>query len=145
MRSLLLPLAAGGAAAVAPSAAAEIAQGRMLVAYFSRSGNTRVVASRVSLALGADLFEFEPRNAYPADYFKTVQQAKGETDRGFEPPLMATVSGIEPYTTVFLGFRIWGMTVPPIVRSFLASHDLSGKTIIPLSRMEDSGSVTAWT
>ena len=130
LSSLLLSLAAGGATTV--SAASKLAEGRMLVAYFSRSGNTRVVAGRVRLALDADLFEIEPQQPYPADYFETVQQAKLETERGFEPPLKATVPGIAQYTTVFLGFPIWGMTAPPVIRSFLASHDLPGKTIIPL-------------
>jgi flavodoxin len=130
LSSLLLSLAAEGATTV--SAAARLGEGRMLVAYFSRSGNTRVVAGRVSLALDADLFEIEPQQPYPADYFETVQQAKLETEQGFEPPLKAKVPGLAQYTTVFLGFPIWGMTAPPVIRSFLASHDLAGKTIIPL-------------
>lgn len=97
MSSLLLPLAAGGATIPSPSAAAKLAEGRMLVAYFSRRGNTRVVAGRVSLALGANLFEIKPQHPYPADYFEAVQQAKLETDRGFEPPLTAKVPGIAQY------------------------------------------------
>ncbi|MNT64297.1 flavodoxin [compost metagenome] len=38
---------------------------------------------------------------------------------------------IAGYDTVFLGFPIWGTTVPPVVRSFLSAHDLSGKALIP--------------
>ncbi len=132
MTSLLLSLAAGGTTTISPIAAAKLAEGRLLVAYFSRSGNTRVVAGQVGLVLDADLFEIEPQNPYPVDYFETVQQAKLETDRGFEPPLKAKVTDIGQYTTVFLGFPIWGMTAPPVIRSFLAAHDLAGKTVIPL-------------
>jgi len=33
--------------------------------------------------------------------------------------------------TVFLGFPIWGMTAPSVIRSFLSQHDLSGKTLVP--------------
>lgn len=132
MFSLLLSLTAGGAASVSPAAATQLAEGRILVAYFSRSGNTRVVAGQVSRALRADLFGIEPENPYPDDYFETVEQAKQESDRGFEPPLKAKVANVAQYTTVFLGFPIWGMTAPPVVRSFLAAHDFSGKTIIPL-------------
>lgn len=33
------------------------------VAYFSRSGNTRVVAGLIQRSLGADLFELQPRTA----------------------------------------------------------------------------------
>ena len=35
------------------------------------------------------------------------------------------------YSTVFLGFPIWGGTVPPVIRSFLKRHDLSGATLRP--------------
>jgi Flavodoxins len=132
MTPLILTLAASGAAAVSQAAAAQLPAGGRLVAYFSRSGNTRVIAGQVSRALRADLFEIVPTNPYPADYFETVEQARDETERGFEPPLHATVADIASYTTVFLGFPIWGTTAPPIVRSFLAAHDLSGKVLIPL-------------
>lgn len=131
LTSLLLSLVAGGIASVSPAAAAQLPQGKTIVAYFSRSGNTRVIAGQVSRALRADLFEINPENPYPDDYFQTVDQAKQETDRGYEPPLKEEVATIASYTTVFLGFPIWGMTAPPVIRSFLAAHDLSGKTVIP--------------
>ena len=35
------------------------------------------------------------------------------------------------YETLYLGFPIWGMTAPPVIRSFLSEHDLTGKTIVP--------------
>lgn len=132
MTSLLLSLTTAGAVPGTPAAAAQLPSGKILVAYFSRSGNTRVVAGQVSRALQADLFEIVPENPYPADYFETVEQAKQESDRGYEPPLKADVADIASYTMVFLGFPIWGMTAPPVIRSFLAAHNLLGKTVIPL-------------
>jgi len=60
-----------------------------------------------------------------------VEQARQERDAAYEPPLAATVSQIGAYDSVFLGFPIWGMTAPPIIRSFLSGHDLSSKTIVP--------------
>ena len=56
-----------------------------LVAYFSRSGNTRVVAGQIQRTLGADLVEIQPAAAYPDDYLETVAKATGERDSGFEP------------------------------------------------------------
>ena len=49
---------------------------RVLVAYFSRSGNTRVIAGVIHRSLHTDLFEIEPATPYPEDYFQTVEQAK---------------------------------------------------------------------
>lgn len=102
-----------------------------LVAYFSRSGNTRVVAGLIQRALAAEWFEIRPAIPYPDDYLEQVKVATEQRDRGFEPPLRANVPNIARYDTLYLGFPIWGETAPAVIRSFLAAHDLSGKTVIP--------------
>ncbi|WP_449415809.1 flavodoxin [Ochrobactrum teleogrylli] len=134
MNSLFLSLAAAGSVPLssASASAAQLPRGKVLVAYFSRSGNTRVVAGQVRRALQAELFEIAPEAPYPDDYFETVEQARQETERGYEPPLKERVADIGSYETVFLGFPIWGTTAPPVIRSFLSAHNLSGKTLIPL-------------
>ena len=125
-----LPLG-GSAMPRQQGAASRTASSRTLVAYFSRSGNTRVVAGLIHRARGADLFEVVPADAYPEDYLMTVEQARRERDRAYEPPLEGKVEAIAGYDTVFLGFPVWGETVPPVIRSFLSAHDLAGKTLIP--------------
>lgn len=122
MTSLLLPAAAN----------AEDTRERTLVAFFSRSGNTRVIAGQIRRARGADLFEIRPATPYPEDYFATVEQARRQRDESEEPPLAATVSGMAGYRTVFLAFPIWGQTAPPVIRSFLSAHDMAGKMLIPV-------------
>ena len=104
---------------------------KTLVAYLTRSGNTRVIAETLHRQLGADLFEIRPARPYPADYEQHVAQAKQERDSGFEPPLAARVDDIDRYDQIFLGFPIWGETTPPPIRSFLEAHDLGGKTLLP--------------
>jgi flavodoxin len=125
-----LPLSS---AAAKTSDAGEVRQvgSRTLVAYFSRSGNTRVVAGLIHRALGTDLFEIWPASPYPEDYLATVEQARQERDRGLEPTLKSKVANMATYDTVYLGFPIWGETTPPLIRSFLKAHNLSGKTLIP--------------
>lgn len=131
--SLLVPFAASAAAF--SSASSAVASGRgnseALVVYFSRSGNTRVIAGQLSRVLPAELFEIVPAEPYPDDYFETVDQARQERDSGYAPPLKSRVDKIGAYSTLFLGFPIWGTTAPPVIRSFLTAHDLAGKTIIP--------------
>ncbi len=113
------------------NAQASPARSSTLVVYFTRTGNTRVIARQISRALQADIFEIEPREAYPEDYEETVAQARRERETGFEPPLSQRVAYIEQYDTIFLGFPIWGMSMPPVIRTFLSSHDLSGKNLVP--------------
>ena len=137
-RELLGAIASAAIAASAVSTAAPAAETfkrtpgvSVLVAYFSRTGNTRVVAHQIRRAHGADIFEIVPANAYPEDYEATVRQAERESTNSYEPPLRADVPKIRAYSTVFLGFPIWGETAPPIIRSFLSRHDLTGTTLVP--------------
>ena len=125
---LVLPMAS----VAADSLRAAATSGRKtLVAYFSRSGNTRVIAGQIHRALKTDLFEILPATPYPEDYEQTVEQARRERDSEYEPALKARVVDVARFETVFLGFPIWGETAPPIIRSFLSRHDLSGKVLVP--------------
>jgi flavodoxin len=122
-----LPLSGGAA----HDGQARQAGKKTLVAYFSRSGNTRVVAGLIHRTRGTDLFEIRPARSYPEDYLETVEQARIERDSGHEPALESKVTRMADYDTVFLGFPIWGETAPPVIRSFLSAHDLSNKALIP--------------
>jgi flavodoxin len=125
-----LPLS-GAVAKNTGGATVQMTSPRVLVAYFSRSGNTRVVTGLLQRALKADVFEIRLADPYPEEYPATVEQARQERDSGFEPTLAAHVSDMGTYDTVYLGFPIWGETAPPVIRSFLVTHDLAGKTLIP--------------
>jgi flavodoxin len=111
--------------------ATRIKGSKTLVAYMTRSGNTRVIAGTLHRQLRADLFEIRPARPYPDDYEEHVAQATRERDSGFEPPLAAKVEDIAGYDEIFLGFPVWGETAPPPIRSFLRAHDLRGKTLRP--------------
>lgn len=127
MAPALLSLASSPTAANVPGSAPS----DTLVAYFSRSGNTKVVAGQIRRAVGADVFEIAPAQPYPEDYETTVEQARKERDTEYRPDLVGRVSRMADYKTVYLGFPIWGGTTPPVIRSFLAAHDLSGKLLVP--------------
>ncbi len=127
----LAPLAASSTACAQQSRSTVGKDSRILVTYFTRSDNTRVIAEILKRALGADLFQIRPARPYPEDYKETVEQARQERDRGFEPALATRVGDITSYDTLFLGFPIWGGTAPPIIRSFLSAHDLADKMIHP--------------
>jgi len=120
-------LLASGACAAGKSAPS----GRTLVAWFTRSGNTTVIARLLGRDLKAELFEIQAAEPYPADYEQTVARARRERDAGVEPPLAGDAPALAGYDTLFLGFPIWGETAPPVIRSFLRRHDLTGKVLRP--------------
>lgn len=124
-------LAFGSSSACAQDSGASAKGSNILVAYLSRSGNTRVIAETLQRELRADLFEIRTATPYPADYEAHVGQATRERDNNLEPPLAALVDDIAAYTEVYLGFPIWGQTAPAPIRTFLKTHNLSGKTLRP--------------
>ena len=130
LQILAIAPAAMALGAIRP-AAAQTATASSLVAYFSRTGNTRVIAHQIQRAQSTDIFEIVPAAAYPENYEQTVEQARQETADGFRPDLLATVDDIDVYDKIYVGLPIWGMTAPPIIRSFLTAHDMTGKTIVP--------------
>lgn len=112
---------------------------KMLVAYFSHSGNTREIARQVQEATGADLFEIVPADAYPTNYSAVVAQAKRELQEDFRPELKTAAPDLAPYDMIFVGSPNWWSTFAPPVMTFLASRDFSGKTIVPFITHEGSG------
>jgi flavodoxin len=112
---------------------------KILVAYFSYSGNTREIANQIHKNAGGDIFEIQSVTKYPDDYDAVVQQARQELKSGHKPALKIKVENIKPYEMVFIGYPNWCGTIPAPVRVFLSEYDFSGKTIAPFCTHEGSG------
>ena len=55
---------------------------RTLTAFFTRTGNTKLIAGAVRRNVSADLFEIQPAEPYPEDYEATVAPGRaGEASR----------------------------------------------------------------
>ena len=104
---------------------------KILIAYYSYSGNTKEVAEAIQKEIGGDLFEIKAEGTYPDEYRPMTEQAKKEIDAGFRPKLTTSVADMAQYDVVFIGSPNWWGTITPQVSSFLESYDLSGKTVIP--------------
>lgn len=139
--SLLAGAAAPGLLRGAAAGAAETAlQGKnILVAYSSRTGNTRQMAQLIHAAVGGDLVEIKTVHPYPDDYRATTNQAKQELESGYRPPLATTVGGMAAYDVVFVGSPCWWSTIAPAMITFLTGYDMSGKTLVPFMTHKGSG------
>lgn len=132
-------LVAGGLTSVLPhSTLAQNRPGKILIAYYSRTGNTRAVAERIHRNVGGDLVEIRAAHAYPAEYRATTDQAKRELEENFRPDLASDVADTAPYDVVFLGYPNWWSTLPMALFTFLERHDFAGKTIVPFCTHEGS-------
>lgn len=112
---------------------------KSLVVYFSYSGNTEKTANLIAQEIEADTFEIVPVNAYPADYDACVDLASEEKSQNARPEIKDTISNIDQYDTIYLGYPCWWGTAPMITFTFLESYDMSGKTIIPFTTHGGSG------
>ena len=116
---------------------------KTLVAYFSASGTTKMVANRLAGAIGADIFEIEPKIPYSnkdLDWTDENSRSSLEMKNGSSRPEVANmVLNIEQYDKIFVGFPIWWYVAPTIINSFLEQYDLSGKTIVPFATSGGSG------
>ena len=126
------------------------AQGKILVAYFSRigneygvgniqKGNTRIIAEFIAQKTGGDLFEIKTVTPYPADYKECTKIASREKATKARPKLVGTVENFADYDTIFLGYPIWYGDAPMAIYTFLENYDFGGKNLVPFCTHGGSG------
>jgi len=147
-----------------PSEAVPPVNANILIAYFSRVGNTdfpedvdavssasllrkdgelygntQYIATLIQQQIGGDLFLIQTEEKYPADYDATDRQGQQESRGRSRPALASHVENMDAYDLVFLGFPNWYYDMPMAVYTFLEEYDLAGKTIIPFATSGGSG------
>ena len=110
----------------------------ILVAYFSHTGNTEVIAGMIAEQTGGDLFHVETTTVYPEEYNDLIAQARQEQDDDARPELASSVADMDAYDTVFIGYPNWWGTMPMTMFTFLENYDFSGKTVVPFCTHEGS-------
>ena len=106
---------------------------RVLVAYYSKSGNTEKVAREIAAETGGTLARIAERDPYPTDKNTHMERAKDEYRRRVRPEIECPVADLSTYDIIFVGYPLWCGHVPAPVLTFLESHDFDGKrvTIVP--------------
>ncbi len=129
---------------------------KILIAYFSRIGNTEIsadvdaissasinsangkyigntglLANWIQEETNGDLFLIETAEKYPLDYDKTVEIGEGQNQKDIHPQLASHIANIDNYDIIFLGYPIWNYDIPVAIDSFLEEYNLSDKMIIP--------------
>lgn len=112
-----------------------------IVVYFSCSGNTQTIANFIKDEMDAELFRIVTVNLYPEELNELYQVGQRELDENARPELAEDIDAetFEKYDTVFIGYPIWGGTMPMAVYTFLESHEFNGKTVIPFCTHGGSG------
>lgn len=103
---------------------------KVLVVYFSFSGNTKFVAQKIQNKTGADIFEIKTIKKYPNSYNETVEIAKEEIQKNIPVEIEGKID-ITPYDVIFIGTPAWWYTMAPAVKTFILNNNFEGKTIVP--------------
>ena len=94
---------------------------KILVAYFSASGETARLAKTLADVTGGDLFEIRPQTAYTAadlDWNNAKSRSSVEMNDPKSRPAMAETPRLAGYDTVFVGFPSGGIRRPASSRPF---------------------------
>lgn len=104
---------------------------KILVAYFSWSGNTKAVAEEIHKQVGGDIVEIVPATPYSETYSVTVAKAKAEQAAGARPAISTKIADFEQYDTIYLGYPNWWGSMPMPVATFIDTYKMSGKKVAP--------------
>ena len=110
---------------------------KILVVYFSATGTTARVAERLADITNGTLCAILPVDPYTSadlDWNHTRSRSSVEMN---DPKARPAVGGekwdANDYDVIFIGYPIWWDLAPRIVNTFIESHDLKGKTLIPFA------------
>ena len=110
---------------------------KVLVVYFSATGNTKHVAQQIAALADADICEITPTKPYShADLDWNNQQSRSSVEMNnpeARPEIKAISTDVSKYDYIFLGYPIWWDLAPRAVNSFIEATDLAGKTVIPFA------------
>ena len=108
---------------------------KVLVAYFSATGNTEKAAGYIAEATGGTLYEITPAEPYTSADLNyndsSSRSTREQNDDSARPAIQGSVENMAEYDVIYLGYPIWWGEAPKIIYTFLESYSFSGKTIIP--------------
>lgn len=112
---------------------------KILVLYYSQTGNTEIVANEIAQRLHADVERIEAVNPYDGDFRQTIERCMQEREEGVLPEIKPIKTDLSQYHIIFLGYPVWFGTYAPPVATFLKNYDLSNKGILPFCTFGSGG------
>jgi flavodoxin len=102
---------------------------KVLIVYYSLTGNTRSIAEMIREKTGGEGFEIETVKNYPADYSECIEEAKRELQKRELPALKKSPPDMSSYNLILVGSPVWWYTVSTPVMNFLIQADFAGMEV----------------
>jgi len=116
---------------------------KQLIVYFSATGTTARAARTIEDVTGGTLYEIVPQQSYTSDDLDwNDRQSRSSVEMNnpqARPVLKDTKLDVAAYDVIFIGYPIWWNQAPRIINTFIESHDLNGKTLVPFATSGGSG------
>ena len=112
---------------------------KVLVLYYSQTGNTKAVAQEIATLLDADIDVIEATDPYDGDFQATIERCMKDREEGVLPTIQPLKADIASYDVIFIGYPVWFGTYAPPVATLLGQVDLSGKKIVPFCTFGSGG------
>lgn len=101
-----------------PADKPEETENRILVAYFSRTGenysvgyiekgDTHIIADMIAEQTGGGTFEISTVTPYPDDYDESTDIVQQEQNENTRPELAESFDNLDDYDVIFIGYPIW--------------------------------------
>ena len=114
-------------------------ESKVLVLYYSQTGNTEQVAKEIATRLDADMEAIVAVSPYDGDFQATIERCIQEREQGILPDIQPVAANLDEYDVIFLGYPVWFGTFAPPVITWLNSVDLSCKTVVPFCTFGSGG------
>jgi len=110
---------------------------KTLIIYYSRTGNTKKIASEIAISLSADIEEIiEPKKR--SGIIGWLKSGYDATLRKITP-INSIKNNLSDYDLVIIGTPVWSFNMASPIRSFLTKHYKQFKRVAFFTTMGGSG------
>ncbi|NVM19340.1 MAG: NAD(P)H-dependent oxidoreductase [Candidatus Lokiarchaeota archaeon] len=102
---------------------------KILIVYYSLTGNTQFIAETLRDTIEADILELKPIKELKADSGTRFMWGGFQSTMKKKPELMDFDINPLAYDLIILGTPVWAWNISPPMRSFLSKFDLTNKKV----------------
>ncbi|MBY9007173.1 MAG: flavodoxin [Candidatus Lokiarchaeota archaeon] len=102
---------------------------KILVVYYSLTGNTKLIAETIAESINAKILALKPVKELKAESGRTYIWGGYQAKMKRKPKLKEFDINPLDYELIILGTPVWAWTFSPPIRSFLSKFNLSNKNV----------------
>jgi len=102
---------------------------KILVIFYSLTGNCRMIAEMIKKTVQADLLELKPEQNIPQKGFMKYFQGGKAVIKKQKPKLAPADKNLDDYDLIFIGTPVWAWSYAPALNSLFSDYVIKSKQI----------------